>query len=224
MVRPSRIITENRGLNGTLNLVVVSAMLSVYEIIINLPAEIENIWMREWSFPTVLYIVQRYLPLVDTGALTLYHHFGSGLSAHYCKLNYTVIGWMGIGGIMLSEVLLTLRVWAVWNRRIPVAVGLVSLFVACWVPLLAVLGHFLSGMEFTTLPIPNALGCAVGGGNNLIYVCYVLTVVYDTVMFVMILYPGFAAFRWGGKSELIKTVYQDRAIYWGFIFCVSNQL
>ncbi|KAF9258444.1 hypothetical protein L218DRAFT_841796, partial [Marasmius fiardii PR-910] len=40
-----------------------------YEIITNLAVEIELIWMSKWTFVTVLYLVQRYLPLFDTLAL-----------------------------------------------------------------------------------------------------------------------------------------------------------
>ncbi|KAF9260244.1 hypothetical protein L218DRAFT_834247, partial [Marasmius fiardii PR-910] len=48
---------------------VVSVALFVYEIIFNLPAEIEYIWTKKWSFLTGLYILQRYLPIFNSAVV-----------------------------------------------------------------------------------------------------------------------------------------------------------
>ncbi|KAJ8088348.1 hypothetical protein PM082_022421 [Marasmius tenuissimus] len=45
--------------------------------------------------------------------------------------------------------------------------------------------------------------------------------IYDTVMLIMILIPGVAAFRFCKSSRLMKTIYEDGALYHGFIFLLS---
>ncbi|KAG7089126.1 hypothetical protein E1B28_010834 [Marasmius oreades] len=200
---------------------VFSTTLLVYEVIVNLPVEIELIWMRRWSFLTGLYILQRYLPFFDTAVMVLHHQFGENLSTRYCTINYNVGGWSFIIGIVLSEIVLTLRVWAVWKRSIPVAIGLVVFFLACWVPCYVLFAQFLSATEFAILPLPNFRGCFIAGGSHILYLCWVLMMVYDTGTLVMILIPGVAAYRRGGRSELVRTVYQDGVIYYAFIFLVS---
>ncbi|KAG7089065.1 hypothetical protein E1B28_010775 [Marasmius oreades] len=118
-------------------------------------------------------------------------------------------------------VILALRVWAVWKKSILVGVGLGVYFLACWVPCYVFLGQFLSAMEFAILPYPQFRGCFISGGSHVIYLCWVLLMIYDIGTLVMILVPGFKAYRRGGRSELVKTVYRDGVVYYGLIFSVS---
>ncbi|KAF9255805.1 hypothetical protein L218DRAFT_991702 [Marasmius fiardii PR-910] len=147
---------------------VFSVALLVYDVIINLHVEIDYIWRGSWSFFTVLYILQRYLPFFDTAALSL--HRSSLL------------------GIALSETVLTLRVWSVWRRSVPVAIGLVAFALACWVPFFVLTARFSRAMESVT-PIIYAHECYIPAENNFLYLCWVLIMVYDTVTLVMIIIP-----------------------------------
>ncbi|KAF9255469.1 hypothetical protein L218DRAFT_1034692, partial [Marasmius fiardii PR-910] len=200
------------------HIVVLSAMLLVYELLINLSSEVELIWMWDWTFFTVLYVLQRYLPLLDAAGLVLHHHFGANLMSDYCSLNYKIIGLSFMAGVLLSEILLTLRVWAVWERNITVAIGLILFFLACWVPASILLAHSLSATRFATFPSSNFRGCFVFDGSHVLYVVWVLWMVYDTATLAMMLIPGIAAYRRGGRSELICAIYQDGVIYYSFIF------
>ncbi|KAG7089122.1 hypothetical protein E1B28_010830 [Marasmius oreades] len=201
--------------------VFITALL-VCEIIINLPVEIEHIWMKRWSYLTVLYIIQRYLPFFDTAVMVLNLHFGENLSTRDCTLNYNISAWCFIVGIVLSEILLTLRVWAVWQRSLPVAIGLSVFFFACWVPCYVLFAQSLSAAVFATLPLPNFRGCLIANGDHIIFLWWVLMMVYDTGILVAILIPGVAAYRRGGRSELVRTVYHDGVIYYALIFLVST--
>ncbi|KAF9255053.1 hypothetical protein L218DRAFT_379338 [Marasmius fiardii PR-910] len=200
---------------------VFNCTLLIYDAIINLQVEIEYIWMKKWTFLTVLYVFQRYIPFFDTAGLVLHHQFGANLSTRYCMLNYKIAGWSFIVGVVLSEIILLLRVWAIWKRSFPVAIGLVTFLLACWVPCSIFLGKFLNAMEFAILPFPNFRGCFISGGNHILYVCWVLVMVYDAGTLVMILIPGVDAYRRQGRSEFVKAVYRDGVIYYALIFLVS---
>ncbi|KAF9260250.1 hypothetical protein L218DRAFT_962860 [Marasmius fiardii PR-910] len=218
---------------------VVSATLLVYDIIINLPAEIEHVWMKKWSFLTVLYIVQRYFPLFDSVVVVLRNDLGVNLSTSYCTLNYKIAGCMSyppfmlspemdflpligsyIAGLMLSELILTLRVWTVWERSFPAGIALMTFFLSCWVPGYVFLGKFLSAMEFASPPF-FFRGCFVVGGSDILYLCWVLMIVYEAGTLIMILIPGVRVYRRGGRTELIVTVYRDGIIYYVLILLLS---
>ncbi|KAF9267738.1 hypothetical protein L218DRAFT_995316 [Marasmius fiardii PR-910] len=201
---------------------VVGAVLCIYEVMINFHIKVEHIWMRKWSFVTVLYILQRYLPLADTTGLIFHVQFGTNLSIHYCSLTYKIAGWSHIVGFVLSEVLLTIRVWAVWNRSARVAVGLVAFFLVCWASNYRVIFQYMDSIEFATLPFPNFRGCFVANQSTTLFVNWILLTVYDTGTFVMILIPGVASYRRGGRSELLKTIYRDGRITCIFFAHVSN--
>ncbi|KAF9256492.1 hypothetical protein L218DRAFT_881608 [Marasmius fiardii PR-910] len=188
---------------------VFSVTLLVYDVMINFPLEVQHIWTRKWTFLTVLYVLQRYLPFFDSAGLVLNNHFGANLSTRTCLVGHNIAAWSITVGIGFSEIILTLRIWAVWRRSIPVGVGLVVFFLACWVPGYILLAQFLSSMEFALPPIPSFRGCFISGGSDILYLCWVLMMVYDAGALVMILIPTVTAYRSEGRSGLIKTVYRD---------------
>ncbi|KAF9254415.1 hypothetical protein L218DRAFT_806099, partial [Marasmius fiardii PR-910] len=81
----------------------------------------------------------------------------------------------------LCQVVLTLRVWAVWHGGRLMTIVLATFFLACWVPCCIFLGRFLDAMEFINLPYPNPHRCVIGGGSTSILVAFwVFWMVYDT--------------------------------------------
>ncbi|KAG7086812.1 hypothetical protein E1B28_002736 [Marasmius oreades] len=145
--------------------------------------------------------------------------FTTNMSVRYCTSTFNVATWSFIIGSMLSEIL-TIRLWAVWERSFWVGIGLVGFFFACWVPCCVFMASFLGAVKFGTPPIPDFWGCFIVGGSEIIYMCWVLIMVYDTGTLVMILIPGVAAYRRGGRSQLSKTIYQDGVMYYALLsFC-----
>ncbi|KAF9255797.1 hypothetical protein L218DRAFT_1008153 [Marasmius fiardii PR-910] len=200
---------------------VLNTTLLVYDVIINLPVEIDHVWRRKWTILSVLYIVQRYLPFFDTALVTLHHNFGMNLSVSYCHLSYRIVGWSFIIGVSLSQIVLTLRVWAIWRMSIPVGVGLTVLFLAIWVLCSYFDSRFSMSLKF--ISFLNYRGCLITGGSNiLVIVFWVLMMVYDGCMLVMMLIPGVTALRRGGRSELVKTIYRDGVVYYALIFLLSG--
>ncbi|ESK84958.1 hypothetical protein Moror_9210, partial [Moniliophthora roreri MCA 2997] len=45
---------------------VASGFLLLYDVLLNFGLEFEHIWKSKWSFFKILYLIQRYLPGVDT--------------------------------------------------------------------------------------------------------------------------------------------------------------
>ncbi|KAK1230770.1 hypothetical protein PQX77_006132, partial [Marasmius sp. AFHP31] len=188
---------------------VVSSVLLVYDIVLNLDSEIQHVWRKRWSILTVLYLLQRYLPLFDTVGLILHHHFAEDLSPQYCNINYSVVTWSFNAGVVLSEAVLTLRIWAMWKRSIPVGVLLVLFHLGTEIPSIIVIQRFLSADQYARLPIPHFRGCFISGGSQIIYLTWVCLMIIDTVMLVMILIPAVSLYRMGGRSRLMKALYED---------------
>ncbi|KAF9260246.1 hypothetical protein L218DRAFT_872850, partial [Marasmius fiardii PR-910] len=200
--------------------VVFNATLLVYDVIISLSAEIEYIWMSKWSFVTLIYILQRYLPFFDVTGLTLHHHFGANLTVQQCTLEYEIAACMFYVPTHIATIILALRVWALWERRLIVAIGLVVFFCSCWVPFFVFLAQFLSAMKFTTPALPNFRGCLIASGSPILYLCWVCIMVYDTGILLLMLIPGIAVYKTRGRSELAKTIYRDGKRPFEFAFPV----
>ncbi|KAJ8085543.1 hypothetical protein PM082_004361 [Marasmius tenuissimus] len=200
---------------------VVSSTILVYDVVLNLALEVKHVWGKNWTFVTVVYLIQRYLPFVDTVGMTLYHEFQEDLTPRYCFFSYTISGWSYIIGIVLSEVLLAVRLWAVWERRISAAIIIFVFCLGCLVPCFVSFNSFKYTTEFSVPPLPQLRGCFISGGNDVLYLCWIFLMVYDTGTMIMMVIPGISAFRMGGKSELVKTIYRDGIIYYILIFLVS---
>ncbi|KAF9256791.1 hypothetical protein L218DRAFT_880972, partial [Marasmius fiardii PR-910] len=159
---------------------VISATLLVSEIIMNSPAEIEHIWMGKWSFITVLYIIQRYLPIFDSVVVLFRSECVGVLASASCSLRVSINALHIQIAIHLFffTVILTLRVWTVWKGGTRVTIGLLVLFFACWVPAYVFLAQFLSALEFIPFPSPGR-GCFISGRTTVLYIFWLMMMVYE---------------------------------------------
>ncbi|KAF9258630.1 hypothetical protein L218DRAFT_1004777 [Marasmius fiardii PR-910] len=117
--------------------------LFAYDVLINLGDELNYVWAaleprrRPIKWATVLfnliYLAQRYMPLLDRVILDQYFMLGAP-NARACVITYTLSAWCSILGILLSELILALRIWAVWARKPSIGIILVVLSLGCSVP------------------------------------------------------------------------------------------
>ncbi|KAF9258629.1 hypothetical protein L218DRAFT_1004776 [Marasmius fiardii PR-910] len=212
--------------------------LFTFDVLINLDVEMEYIWIPLWTFicaavdpkkrPTLklgsllfdlMYLAQRYMPFIDRVILDSYRAISFGvLNRDYANLRMGVGG--SILGIYLSELLLVLRIWAVWERTSNVGMILLVFALVCSVAAAIFFERFLEGIQCYELqiapPAQNMGRCFCVIGNKDIYVCWVFLMVYNFMAI-----PAFRVFRRGGNSHLLKVVCRDGVLYYALIFIVS---
>ncbi|KAF9067005.1 hypothetical protein BDP27DRAFT_1267942 [Rhodocollybia butyracea] len=186
-----------------------------------LPVELDVVWSDELRPLNVLYIIQRYMPFVDTIGILFTVAFAKPMEPNTCRILYNTSGWMYITGIALTEVVLTMRTWALWGKDIRLTVGLTIFFVVCWVPIFYVIHLFLNTQTYIPSPFPQVVGCAILGGESIVFLVWVILMVYEAVILILMLIPGFAFFRSGDWSTLTTIVYRDGIIYYLFLFGLS---
>ncbi|ESK97700.1 hypothetical protein Moror_17407 [Moniliophthora roreri MCA 2997] len=196
------------------------AALVAYDYIITLPDEIELVWSARWNLTKVLYLLQRYMPFVDTVALVLHNDFTPGLGYQQCRNTYDISGWMFVIGIALSEVLLTLRLWAVWHKDYRLTIGLPIFFAVCWGIIFTVMAIWLPSMTFGPQPLPH-LGCYVSGGSSILFIAWVLVMLYDGGTMSLMVISGIASYRSGVHRGLVKTIHRDGVFYYIVLFCFA---
>ncbi|KAJ4464095.1 hypothetical protein C8J55DRAFT_553103 [Lentinula edodes] len=202
------------------NFVASSIVMFLYDWMLMLPAEIEFVWTASLRRPlNVLYIIQRYMPFVDTVAILFVVSFVQPIDSEACRILYNISGWMYITGIALTDVLLTARTWALWGKDIRLTIGLPVFFLCCWVPNFYIIHRFLRSQTFLPSPLPQEIGCVILGGQPVLYLCWVLLTIYEAVILILMLIPGFRDFRTGGW--LTRVVYRDGIAYYIIIFIWS---
>ncbi|KAF9067015.1 hypothetical protein BDP27DRAFT_1404082 [Rhodocollybia butyracea] len=165
-----------------------------------LPVELDVVWSKKLQPLNVLYIVQRYMPFVDTVAILFTVSFANPIDPNTCRILYTTSGWMYIIGIALTEVVLTIRTWAFWRNDIRMTIGLVIFFLGCWAPNLYIMHLYLQSQAYSPSPLPE-IGCVILGGKSILFLCWVILMVYEAGL------PRIV--RAGNRSPLTTVVYRD---------------
>ncbi|TFK71031.1 hypothetical protein BDN72DRAFT_838271 [Pluteus cervinus] len=218
-------------------LTVASSTLYLYDLLLTFDLEVDHLWPSKWTLTKVVYLLQRYLPLIDTVILAITWQFGD-INPWTCEVLIRVSSWSFVIGITLSEVILMHRTLAVWgnNRKLRIAVFL--FFLGCILPIFWMMNGYhetltcsfvLSTMEPTadirwidhSTPIPG-MHCFATGKSRSNYLCWTLLTVYDTGLLVLISIPAFQIRRSGGPvSILCQVVYRDGILYYLYVVALS---
>lgn len=201
---------------------VASAMMFIYDYFLTMGLEVELVWGSRWGFMKALYIVQRYIPFVDSVALCFTHQFGNKISPAMCRIVETWRGWTMIAGFSLSELVLTLHAWAVWKKDRRLGVFLLFVFISSVAASFVVTAFFFRGVQFGERPYPEFFGCFVTGSNRIVYLNWVILMFYEAVILVLMIVPGIAAYRQGGDVALHDVIYRNGIMAYVYLFILST--
>ncbi|KIK64126.1 hypothetical protein GYMLUDRAFT_432988 [Collybiopsis luxurians FD-317 M1] len=98
------ILTKTASYQDLISYFLVStSTLLIYDYCLTLDLECKLLWSQPLKWFNVLYLVQRYLPLIDTVVLLNIGIFSSSHSQTYCNdvLHFSI--WLHIAGMGLSE-------------------------------------------------------------------------------------------------------------------------
>ncbi|KIM36934.1 hypothetical protein M413DRAFT_31328 [Hebeloma cylindrosporum] len=210
-----------RALRLVANLSVVSCAMFTWDYIITFGMEVDLVWKSNWSLMKVLYLIQRYLPFIDTAWLMVYALTKTGLTKTACQKIYLTSSASIAIGVTTSELILTLRTWAVWERNRRLSIILPTLYVFLWFPNYIIDGMFLSSLKFIDPPYPGIQGCFMTYTMNIKYLTFswILLAFWDALMLVLMLIPTIREYRSGGT--LMKVVYRDGVGYYLYLFALS---
>ncbi|KAF8428952.1 hypothetical protein L210DRAFT_3116192 [Boletus edulis BED1] len=115
-------------LNNYLSLTSVAVV--VYDYIITISREIEYIWLRPWSWVSTMFIVVRYIGLYWIMANALKGSSFVPGPLEVSTVIYLISGWALVLFISATDLMMILRVYAMWNRSRTILSILLSIFVA----------------------------------------------------------------------------------------------
>ncbi|KAF8126719.1 hypothetical protein EV363DRAFT_1347193 [Boletus edulis] len=107
-------VLESIVLNDYLSLAVVTAV--GYDYILNFSREIEYVWRKPWTWVSTIFVVLRYIGLcwIMTVALTDSTFVPGPPEA--CTVLYLVFIWGFVVFLSATDLVMILRVYAMWNR------------------------------------------------------------------------------------------------------------
>ncbi|TDL18504.1 hypothetical protein BD410DRAFT_793209 [Rickenella mellea] len=195
----------------------------IYEIFITFDQEVEYIWKSRWTLPKVLYLWTRYFALfVQVIAIA---------ESTSMKVTTTVCaGWAyfeGITGQMLVmgvELLLMLRVWALYKRDRRVLYFLVALYIAEVTANTVILGMSLPGIK--SVPPLRGLfppdfplsGCFPIKVPKFFFSYWIPTLIFESVLFILMTLNFVRLARGNKPMPLLTLFFRDGTVYYAVIF------
>ncbi|KAJ6546186.1 hypothetical protein DFH09DRAFT_649023 [Mycena vulgaris] len=149
------------------------ATVLVYDWMCTLDQEISCVWSRPRTLGTLFFVFNRYLPFIDVFLCLS----GTRISAEQCLTRFKIVGWFTVIGIFLSEVILMLRTYALWERRRGALISL-SILSTCTVISTAVFTHLeLASLEY--LP-SEGVGCQLEMASSIVIYAYLTLMISET--------------------------------------------
>ncbi|KAJ7176268.1 hypothetical protein C8R43DRAFT_1230422 [Mycena crocata] len=191
------------------------ATILVYDWICTLDREISHVWARPWSMGTLFFALNRYLPFIDifiglTAKLTR-------ISPENCLMRFKIIGCLTVFGVYLSEVILMLRTFALWERNRSVLMML-SILAACTAVPTAVFTQLeLASLEYVPT---NHVGCKLAKASPIIIYAYLMLMVSETTIAVLTAVKAYRDLRRSRQPWLVQ-LYQDGMLFYVYLLGIS---
>ncbi|KAK1227083.1 hypothetical protein PQX77_009916 [Marasmius sp. AFHP31] len=118
---------------------------------------------------------------------------------------------MSSGGIALSEMVLTTRVWAIWGRGRIFGTLLMLFFLGCWAPSILFQYKLIQSVVFAqSMPMVNERGCLVKYAKPYAGICFGLLMVYEGGLLLLMIFSCLnSCMKNATKGKLAKIVYTD---------------
>ncbi|ESK86743.1 hypothetical protein Moror_15192 [Moniliophthora roreri MCA 2997] len=201
-----------------------SIALLFYDYLLTIGREIRFVWDRTpWSLGRALFFITRYMPFIGT-FLTLHVDMIRSASLPSCARWTQAAVYFNVADIVIAEIILTLRVMAIWARNRKVAISLVVIFIGLVLVAVVTVARVQVGQN----PFGEALYGAYGvcppyfAGSNALSVAYMVLVAYETVLLILTLIKAIGHWREPGSSSFINVFFADGLSYNCFILASST--
>ncbi|TDL25275.1 hypothetical protein BD410DRAFT_785162 [Rickenella mellea] len=182
---------------------VAAFVLLVWDYLILLPEEVSLIWPSRWTLSKCLFLMNRYLVVVDP--LMLIYVLMIGNDEHVLSEYNELISnelWPGI---------LILRTYAVWGCKLNKHLTILFLLYLCLIgPDFWAAHKYLAGLQVVI--VPGAPGCALVATNRWVWWPIMQLMVIESVLIILLAYKAFQHFR-VGRTSLITIMYYDGLLY-----------
>ncbi|KIK54483.1 hypothetical protein GYMLUDRAFT_264583 [Collybiopsis luxurians FD-317 M1] len=191
-----------------------SASLQVYDYFCTLDREVELIWSNPSTLASWMFFLNRYLPFFDT-FLNIVVNFSTSLSAEQCLIQTKIVIWFMFVGMVISEVILMLRTYAVWERRKSILLFFAILTLTIMVPSIVFTWKEADSLRFVSIN-----GCHATEASNIIFLAYCLLAGYETILAVFIVIKAFQHLR-QTRDPWVAKLYKDGILFYFFLLALS---
>ncbi|KAK0473745.1 hypothetical protein IW261DRAFT_1503180 [Armillaria novae-zelandiae] len=211
-----------RDVRSTRCAALASGVIVLFDHLITLNDEIELIWRSPWSMGKILFIINRYYTLSSV-IFNCYGLFTTSLSDSFCHRFFQWQGWTGLIACMIAEVVLQMRLYALYLLNKKVLALMVTSFIICSACAAVIMGIVLSSISPALSILPGTSICAPSNIPDYFYAFWIPTIVFESLLCGLALFRGFQTFRSDGLlfssgRQLVSILIRDSVFYFVVMF------
>ncbi|KAH7918980.1 hypothetical protein BV22DRAFT_886399 [Leucogyrophana mollusca] len=195
---------------------VVAVAILVYDYLLTVHLEYDHVWHSRWTPVKALFFFARYLPFVDTAMAMLFRT--GNLDSSACHGFIAAVYGIYAFAFPLTDVVLALRIWAVYGKSRKVAAFLFGLYTVTLVTAVYVSAIFSKSFTLT----PNIEGSCVPSQGGSILPSWIEFAIVQGVCLAFMARKAYQVFKQKqGSTDLYRIVVQDGIVYYAIIFGLS---
>lgn len=222
-----RIVTGHRQYYATQYVHLSSFTVLLWDYIITLPDEVELFWAGKWSYPRVLFFVNRYQAIGWQVLHTMGVFIPSSLPKQFCQVwIHNLITLSCLSLIIPVHSILSFRVYGLYNREKWIAWFLAMLLLGSTAAELYVSVMLSPDLMRTALPFSNIVVCeTIHGSVSHLYIGLISAAAFDTSALILVLVRGITYTRTQRiagykRSTLLHVLMRDSILYFLIILAV----
>ncbi|KZP20977.1 hypothetical protein FIBSPDRAFT_954157 [Athelia psychrophila] len=207
-----------------------ASVIIVFDHLITLDQEIELVWRSPWTTGKLLFFLNRYYPL-STVVFNQYVLFKINLTDELyviCTSNKRLSwfrwqGWSGLIAVMVAEIILQLRIYALYFLNKKVLFVVASFFIISTASAATIMGLVLSNIAADATSIAGVNFCMPLHVPRYIYAYWIPILAFESLLCGMSIFRGFQAFRqrqsvFQSGKHLMTILLRDSIVYFLIIF------
>ncbi|EJD06729.1 uncharacterized protein FOMMEDRAFT_165443 [Fomitiporia mediterranea MF3/22] len=197
---------------------VATLSLFIYDYFCTLDDEIRLVWKSRLSVVKCVFFVNRICAF--TSAIIGVYLFLLNSNGEKCVNVLTASSLINTSIFITGEIILFMRVYAIWGCRRPIAFFLFSFY------LVGAVGGFYASVRttktVTTAFMPELFknGCLISFTSSGFWICYLVLLCHESVMLIMILFKTFTLSR-QITSTTVDMLIKDGIVYYLCVFALT---
>jgi len=210
---------------------VAATALLFWDYFLTFDQEIEFFWHGEWSWPRVLFFLNRYFPLlvqtINTAALT-----DPTISDEFCRVYLLgLFPASAFASIFVVQSIVCFRIYSMYGRSKMVLIPLVVLLLCCAVAAISITAFSSVNSVASAHGIPGIVLCGELSSVQIIYGAVVPLVIFEGIACILVLWKAYSHLihshtKLPFMSRLVAIIARDSIFYFvtGFIVYISNAM
>ncbi|KAF9459071.1 hypothetical protein BDZ94DRAFT_1061481 [Collybia nuda] len=215
-----------------------SISILVFDYFETLILEINYIWKSKGIAGKILFSLTRYLPFLYLLLSLFDSYLREAISFKTCSTLRDAVAGCVCAGVIVSEVILLLRTFALWGKNRTLLISLAILLGCICVISVLIISFYLGSREDQKYSFPNSNGCTYISDSKMSLVVIFLLLLNETgkwwhnhnqhcdlsnsplVIFILTAWIGVQRYR-HSITPLVSVLYRDGVLYYALIMGIS---